>query len=868
MKTKPLSKHQKLILQCYPAGRGVDKRPNASELSYLLYYVSTRRAKLSKVGAFLERNARTDVYRARSGNVEVTLDIVKALIERCYEDLNLFAWHVVGILGTVLTSDDLALCQKTCEVFTVFCKRHDGALFTGDPDYVKSFHELVNRYIEISANAKGPNELQWRFLGIHAAKSVAGSAAVSVPTGHVLSSKLGPLVLSVLTHDDAELLNLRNKVDEQVTTEATTSAATDDNDHKEEDVRKKMQLTAMEALKHFFDATASVQLRHSTKVVVKYILDNGYSSRWSTTLIQIVAKWTPVQIRFVVLLSLVDVFVNQQVGVVQTQLELTGLISSLLSSSVNMVGLSVMDVLRVLVNHQHKMIRHQIDIKDVKEPLDPLIESITNCIASITTHIYYADQISDMVSDILTRTHHGISVTVGSSGPTSSRSSSSLNHMLSEQNSNVSSANNHQNHPHKYSAKARTKVLMTDLKNVEAILKVSKSNQGLDTNKISINAWEGTQSLITHDNREVRLAFASAFITYLKHGVTDYDKHLKLHSQFMVVRGTLGRIIWQIYVAAVDVNVRRNDLIVLNHLLSNLIDYLGINAIVRVIPVALMMQDVGISVEHGKNTKGYHLEQGIGQACLALATLSNVSTRLEMDRLQDTVSKSIRGRKSNGLWYKALDSPILIPLEEDLETKQELTFEPVEPSHAAQTVPLEKETIEKDLRIKDFPEDLKHILFQEIEAEDSSPGNNTDSYTDPGTENILVVKARSLKQLRYNSYSRPSTVHSHDNGNKEDRPTYNGRSPSSELLSRDVNGNSLPKPRVADLKRVASGVLNGNASFTSRRGRSDSVMSNSTYGEPAQENGNTNDNHESLDITSFLNNLDIKSSNERGRLVN
>ena len=61
------SKHQKLILQCYPAGKEIEKRPNQSELSYLLYYVSTRRTKLIKVGAFLEQKVQSDLYRNRFG---------------------------------------------------------------------------------------------------------------------------------------------------------------------------------------------------------------------------------------------------------------------------------------------------------------------------------------------------------------------------------------------------------------------------------------------------------------------------------------------------------------------------------------------------------------------------------------------------------------------------------------------------------------------------------------------------------------------------------------------------------------------------------------------------------------------------------
>jgi protein EFR3 len=62
-------KHQALILKCYPRfQKGVQEvKPNPSELSYLLYYASTRRSKLQKVGAFLEKRASRDVWRGRLG---------------------------------------------------------------------------------------------------------------------------------------------------------------------------------------------------------------------------------------------------------------------------------------------------------------------------------------------------------------------------------------------------------------------------------------------------------------------------------------------------------------------------------------------------------------------------------------------------------------------------------------------------------------------------------------------------------------------------------------------------------------------------------------------------------------------------------
>ena len=69
-------KHQTLILKCYPRFQktAVDVNPNSSELSYLLYYASTRRSKLQKVGAFLEKRTTSDVWRGRIGYVFLASD--------------------------------------------------------------------------------------------------------------------------------------------------------------------------------------------------------------------------------------------------------------------------------------------------------------------------------------------------------------------------------------------------------------------------------------------------------------------------------------------------------------------------------------------------------------------------------------------------------------------------------------------------------------------------------------------------------------------------------------------------------------------------------------------------------------------------
>lgn len=64
-------KHQVLVLKCYPKFQknNAEVHANSSELSYLLYYASTRRSKLVKVGDFLEKRTVGDVWKGRIGYV-------------------------------------------------------------------------------------------------------------------------------------------------------------------------------------------------------------------------------------------------------------------------------------------------------------------------------------------------------------------------------------------------------------------------------------------------------------------------------------------------------------------------------------------------------------------------------------------------------------------------------------------------------------------------------------------------------------------------------------------------------------------------------------------------------------------------------
>jgi hypothetical protein len=73
VRSKLRPKHQVLVLKCYPKfQKNVSEvKPNSSELSYLLYYATSRRSKVQKVGEFLEKKTSSDVSRGKVGYVQL-----------------------------------------------------------------------------------------------------------------------------------------------------------------------------------------------------------------------------------------------------------------------------------------------------------------------------------------------------------------------------------------------------------------------------------------------------------------------------------------------------------------------------------------------------------------------------------------------------------------------------------------------------------------------------------------------------------------------------------------------------------------------------------------------------------------------------
>jgi hypothetical protein len=654
-------KHQKLILQCYPAGRATDKKPNPSELSYLLYYVSTRRAKLTKVGLFLDHKAQSDVYRGRSGNVQVTLDILRALIEKCPEDLNLFANNVVNILTVVVSSNDLALSEHAVPVFDVFCIKHDGVLLRGDPLYIKSFQRLVDLYLEIARGAdSGPNAIQWKLVGIEAMKSVASSVSVSTPSGQSQLEDIIPILLNSLCLDKNGkiLVELQRDISSQDSTRTgrnsiqltRSTAANGDNAS-----QKQLLQTAIRALYHFFDTTSTDALKKATKTTIQYILTKKSPMQWSETLLEIVTKRALVQTRFAVVTELVEYLVVLPPTDLSRQLTVARLISSLLSSSVNMIGLSVIDVLRMLLHAQLQVLKAVApsDLKKGSPSAFDLLLTLKECVVALGSHNYYGGQVSDMISEILLKCD---CYQKNSNNSSAIISKLDVNH-IANGNSNNNATNNSSlnitNVLQSAGNSVNTIFLINSLQTISSILSI----KGSGPSALSIITWDGTQHLVNHPSFEVRVAYANAMIQFLGHTGLKLESKVKTLSKFNVLEGPLGELLIELYkltTTSGSDEQRTENYLIVYHLIYAIIRHSADRGILRACSFALALDRAAKEILIGEKLN-YTFDQAVVFSSIAQSILYHVGATFESMPFFKEVSKDIKTRQEGKVWFTPID---------------------------------------------------------------------------------------------------------------------------------------------------------------------------------------------------------------------
>lgn len=689
------------------------------------------------------------------------MQIFTALIEKLPRDLPLYAHFVLSAIQDVLRSNDISMVEETILTFETLCNNQDLAVLAADHAYATQYHGIIRTYADFASSASHlpsrttlsrPMALRWRKAGLRAIQCVVNSEALGADGGKQLEIVVPVILENLYANGDdvAEFLRATPQIPggkperelprrrhpsvanvptvdaiEGNVAEAAGSVA--DADKVAEMEVRALALRCLERI--FVAGSHRTQLRTAAGLVLQFIVSKHHTDEkevmdsydWAKILLDMVVQWCPVQDRFIVLVTAVEILRDMafEEHLLGQQIIIASLVDSVLKSPVNLIGLSVIDVLAVFVQQILRLFQTpQPSPKSQSEPTENgakgekaendrhdrsennstaapnfssrrtrLSELLKQCTGNLATHIYYADQISDMVRTIVRRVVSSTPSSDATPEPTArtgAESSASSNNAASEKPLETSA----------HSAAAKVAALEA-AKQVLVVANTKKSiaGQGMETrNRVGIQVWDGSQGLLRDSSSQVRWAYADAFIYWLMSETTPTNLkvrepvHVRRHSRSQSRKETdevtrqrisisqaqvdkaskaaannfISLLHLAIYDNSIDFATTHSEILLMHLLLSSLIQRLGINAVQFGLPMVLKLQE-GLSTSQLLDS----VTAQINVSSLVYGYLSELSRifDFESSKVGIAIQGEIRKRKSHGVWLDQLQAPPL-PIDE------------------------------------------------------------------------------------------------------------------------------------------------------------------------------------------------------------
>ncbi|KAL6309605.1 hypothetical protein BKA93DRAFT_274079 [Sparassis latifolia] len=422
--------HIHLISACYPPSAallaaGQEYLPNSQELSRLTYYASNRPGKINKLSNELEKKARADCRKAQAGNTRaratllITLYIFKALATECRRDISLLTSSLMSAVKITLCalSSDLEVAARAANVFTAWTTFTDGHLIGVDRDVTQDYLACLESFSAMGTKRSDDAEIRnrTRLVGLAALTAAVNSDALfhSITQFKTQVSTMMPALLAPLLEVDTNLLEFERAIevkeqptstllDEFQTLPALERRAASIHLHVDGDKGPSsgdVTNTSLRALSSLLAHSNGSQVSTIMTAALEFLDDSGgwgkvNNCQWFA---EKGAEWTQYQYRYAVPTRLVECLIESQDAPQATSRHSTllAMITAVFISPVPLVNLSTSDIISSLIT----LIFRRISI----EPQDGLLSPLVECIASLGTHVYYADQIQDLAGELISR---------------------------------------------------------------------------------------------------------------------------------------------------------------------------------------------------------------------------------------------------------------------------------------------------------------------------------------------------------------------------------------------------------------------------------------------------------------------------------
>lgn len=728
-------------------------------------------------------------------NVQVTLQILAAIIEKAPRDLFLYSKSVLTILDSVLRSKDVNMVEESVPTFEAYCKYIDAASLTADQQRTQQYLSIVQHYAGFAAKQNPtdrkpgdsiPLSLRWRTIGLRAIRAVVVSEGLATDSNRQLNLIM-PVILENMSLEEENILptlqqraKTYERMDDETarrrrisiatvttvdTVEGDPAAAVETTAGADKVAEEEVRTLALRCLKQIFSVgigSTRGQTRLATALTLKFIasrnppratLEASRTGTWATSLFEAIARWTPVQDRFIIVVTAMETLIRSPIAedVLEKQIVLTTMIDWLLSSTVNLIGLSVMDVLLGLIRHTLLLLQlggpnprtapppHSDTLgiyREVKEAFDPsnvltgaemtrtvskaeltasparqeLLLRLQKCIASLSTHIYYTDQISDMLTAILAR----LKPSPQSEVPTAA---AAINDPAAAIKATADSASI-QEDPNTSAFFSFVTARVTAVRVIKDILVRANSRRSATgapieaRARVGLQVWEGTQWLLKDENREVRFAYVDALLTWLKLETNKNDmllprdgnrkqpqskKNVQGQGEVSVAKRAvssasrkdskparsnfLALLHLAVYDSILDDAENEPNVLLLYLLITKLVERLGVNAVRSGLPMMLRLQETALNGE---------IVSAPGRASVASVVHGYLWTiaekfDFELNPVGHEINAEISRRKRFGVWCDKVKFPAL-PIEEIQRIPAESEKHAEYPEEAVETI--------------------------------------------------------------------------------------------------------------------------------------------------------------------------------------
>ncbi|WWD18958.1 hypothetical protein CI109_103415 [Kwoniella shandongensis] len=550
---------------CYPPSKalltsGPEYRPLSQDLSKLTYFATNKPSKLAKIGEELDKRVIKETQRSTAGypkyraSLLISLAILRALLTECKRDIGLFGRWALRVIDRSLDVRvyqrgglDLEVIGRAAAAFISFTTYTDGSAIGVDDPLTRTYLDILSKFGKMATHVDPQEKTDMeeqnrtRLIALAALHGAVTSDALYTSTREFpkqVGFILPPLMQNVFegTMDHLKLETAKIEMDASPSPFFTEfSARRPINDRRAPSLHAHVPgekgpsssdvLSA--SLRSLHLLVGQCQVTQASHIIDRVGVFLDKQGSWQDVerccwISERLTAWITLQYRFVVPTRLVEVLVDlKDEAPTPKHTSVLAMITTILNSTTSLVGLGVSDLLQNLVS----LIVRRIHF----DPRDALLPPLVQCVSSLGTHIYYADQINDIVEELAVRIaelptadkarpeiirvliHCITGVMVVADAADEEAETKINNNSLSRISSKVTNDNNTQIHADKGKAPA-TGPISPDTPHEQQLHRHRSSRR----NPIAPEVWQETLPLLCEADYAVRSTYARALILYLE----------------------------------------------------------------------------------------------------------------------------------------------------------------------------------------------------------------------------------------------------------------------------------------------------------------------------------------------------------------